>query len=148
MFLLLSRFNSSCRPTLSRPAWNPSTNSTRLYTLRDISPGEELNWTYLNVTFEFEGVEARKAEMLRVFEFECCCEACDDARVGPEVRRESEKRLLRLRRLKERIGWTEDGRAAEQTEGRKDVLREMVNLSRQEGLWETADRLEKALEQA
>ncbi|BGP31419.1 hypothetical protein JCM10296v2_003183 [Rhodotorula toruloides] len=148
MFLLLSRFNSSCRPTLSRPAWNPSTNSTRLYALRDILPGEELNWTYLNVTFEFEGAEARKAEMLRVFEFECCCEACDNGRVGPEMRRESEKRLLRLRRLKERIGWTEEGRAAEQTDGRTEVLREMVELSRQEGLWETADRLEKAIEQA
>ncbi|BGP24051.1 setdomain containing protein [Rhodotorula toruloides] len=148
MFLLLSRFNSSCRPALSRPAWNPSTNSTRLYALRDISTGDELTWTYLNVTFEFEGVEARKAEMLRVFEFECCCEACDDTRVGPEARNESEKRLLRLRRLKERIGWTGESRTAGQTDGRMEVLREMVDLSRLEGLWETADRLEKAIEHA
>jgi len=147
MFLLLSRFNSSCRPTLSRPAWDPSSASTRLYALRDIDPGEELTWTYLNVTFEFEGVDARRDEMRRVFEFECCCPACAPDAMSDDERRASEKRLLQLRRLKERmagdVGPSEEDRAA-----RKALLGRMAALSREEGLWETADRLERVLEEA
>ncbi|GAA6007567.1 hypothetical protein JCM10207_006389 [Rhodosporidiobolus poonsookiae] len=142
MFLNLSRFNSSCRPTLSRPAWDSSTGSTKLYALRDIRAGEELVWTYLNVTFEFEGVDARKAEMLRVFEFECACDACAGVGMSDEERAASEKRLLQLRRLKQRMGGTEGD---EQSDGRKATLRKMAGLAREEGLWETAERLEQSV---
>ncbi|GAA5851939.1 hypothetical protein JCM8547_000105 [Rhodosporidiobolus lusitaniae] len=138
MFLLLSRFNSSCRPNLSRPAWDPQTASTKLYAFRDIRAGEELTWTYLNVLFEFEGVDARKAEMLRVFEFECACSACA---VEGEEREKSERRLMQLRRLKERLKGTEED---EEDEGRRSNLRKMAELAREEGLYETAERLEKA----
>ncbi|GAA5909557.1 hypothetical protein JCM6882_003454 [Rhodosporidiobolus microsporus] len=148
MFLFLSRFNSSCRPTLSRPAWDSSSGSTKLYALRDIRAGEELTWTYLNVTFEFEGVEARKAEMLRVFEFECACEACGEGGKSDEERRTSERRLMQLRRLKERIDWTAAGAEGEDAEARRSTLQRMAELSREEGLWETAERLERSLEPA
>lgn len=145
MFLMLSRFNSSCRPTLTRPAWDPTSHSTKLYALRDIEPGEECTWTYLNVTFEFEGVEARKEEMRQVFHFECCCVACDEANVTPAERAASEKRLLRLRRYKERIAGFSSGGGTDDDEGqRKRLLGEMAQLSREEGLWETAQRLDKA----
>lgn len=142
MFLMLSRFNSSCRPTLSRPAWDPSTHSTKLYALRDIAEGEELTWTYLNVTYEFEGVEARKQELRQVFHFECCCVACDDRNISSAERAASERRLLRLRRYKEQIGGTDY--AEQDSVERRNVLRTMANLSREEGLWETAQRLDKA----
>ncbi|GAA5828492.1 hypothetical protein JCM11251_000819 [Rhodosporidiobolus azoricus] len=156
LFLHLSRFNSSCRPTLSRPSWDSSSGSTKLYALRDISTGEELTWTYLNVTFEFEGRDARRSEMERVFEFVCACEACRD--FGEEVegeereqieekRRKSEKRLMQLRRLKERIDWTADvggKREGEDVQARRTTLRRMADLSREEGLWETAERLERS----
>jgi hypothetical protein len=142
MFLMLSRFNSSCRPTLSRPAWDPSTNSTKLYALRDIAEGEELTWTYLNVTYEFEGVEARKQELRQVFHFECCCVACDDRSISSAERAASERRLLRLRRYKEQIGGHD--RAEQLSDERRNVLRTMAGLSREEGLWETAQRLDKA----
>ncbi|BGP54872.1 hypothetical protein JCM8202_003381 [Rhodotorula sphaerocarpa] len=145
MFLLLSRFNSSCRPTLSRPAWDPESRSTKLYALRDIDAGEELNWTYLNVTFEFKGVEARREEMRQVFHFDCCCVACDDQNVSSAERAASEKRLLRLRRDKERISAGGATEGSEEDEARrKERLREMARLAREEGLWETAQRLEKA----
>lgn len=143
MFPLLSRFNSSCRPTLSRPAWDPTTRSTKLYALRDIEAGEELTWTYLNVTYEFEGVEARKQELRQVFHFECCCVACDDRNVTPAERALSERRLLRLRRYKEQIGGTGSG-GTDQSDERRNVLRTMAKLSREEGLWETARRLDEA----
>ena len=142
MFLMLSRFNSSCRPTLSRPAWDPSTHSTKLYALRDIAEGEELTWTYLNVTYEFEGVEARKQELRQVFHFECCCVACDDCNISSTERAASERRLLRLRRYKEQIGGTDY--VEQDSDERRNVLRTMANLSREEGLWETAQRLDKA----
>ncbi|GAA5986816.1 hypothetical protein JCM10908_000909 [Rhodotorula pacifica] len=145
MFLLLSRFNSSCRPTLSRPAWDAESHSTKLYALRDIKAGEELTWTYLNVTYEFEGVEARKEELRQVFHFECCCVACDDNTVSPAERIASERRLLRLRRYKEQIRGAEDG--TNSSEERRNVLRTMAKLSREEGLWETSERLEKAASQ-
>ncbi|GAA5970396.1 hypothetical protein JCM11641_001693 [Rhodosporidiobolus odoratus] len=143
LFPSLSRFNSSCRPTLSRPSWDPSTSTTNLYALRDISPDEELTWTYLNVTFEFEGVEARREEMKKVFEFECGCFGClgqELGGMGEEERKGSERRLLRLRGLKERIDWSEEGDG----ERRRETLRKMAELAREEGLWETADRLEKS----
>ncbi|BGP20888.1 hypothetical protein JCM10213_003386 [Rhodosporidiobolus nylandii] len=143
LFLFLSRFNSSCRPTLSRPAWDPSTATTRLYALRDIAAGEELTWTYLNVTFEFEGVDARREEMRRVFEFECGCPACAEegmGGMGAEERGRSERRLLQLRRLKERVDWSEGA----DKKARGELLRRMAGMAREEGLWETAGRLEKS----
>ncbi|GAA5875771.1 hypothetical protein JCM1840_003512 [Sporobolomyces johnsonii] len=144
LFLLLSRFNSSCRPTLSRPAWDPASRTSQLFALRDIAAGEELTWTYLNVTFEFEGVDSRRAEMKSVFEFECACDACGDG-VGEDERRASEKRLLEMRKLKARIGgWEHEGR---ESEGRRRVLGRIAELAREEGLFETAMRLEKALEE-
>jgi hypothetical protein len=141
LFLLLSRINSSCRPTLSRPRWDPSTTSTKLYAYRDISVGEQLTWTYLNVLFEFAGVEERKAEMLRVFEFECACDACSGHGMSEEDRRKSEKRLMQLRRLKERMRGVEVGEA---DLGRVANLKRMSELSREEKLYETAERLEQA----
>ncbi|BGP39354.1 hypothetical protein JCM10450v2_003305 [Rhodotorula kratochvilovae] len=147
LFLLLSRFNSSCRPTLSRPAWNPSTGSTRLYAMRDIAAGEELTWTYLNVTYEFEGVESRRDEMRRVFDFECGCPACEPG-MDDEVRRVSERRLLQLRRLKERMLGSAEPVTEEDREARRALLGRMAQLSREEELWETADHLEQALAEA
>ena len=147
MFLWLSRFNSSCRPTLSRPAWDPTSRTTRLYALRDIEEGEELTWTYLNVTFEFDGVEARKAEMERVFGFACCCDACERVGVTDEESRNSERRLLKLRQLKERIGGGdgEENEDGKMTQGRREALKKMSQLSKDEGLYETAQRLEKVI---
>jgi hypothetical protein len=142
--------NSSCRPTLSRPAWDPSSRKTRLFALRDIAVGEELTWTYLNVTFEFDGVEARRDEMERVFGFACCCDACERRGMTEVDARESERRLMKLRRLKERIGGgyeVRDGNG-KMSEGRKGTLREMAELSRQEGLYETAQRLEQVITDA
>lgn len=150
MFLWLSRFNSSCRPTLSRPAWDPSSRTTRLYALRDIVEGEELTWTYLNVTFEFDGVEARKDEMERVFGFACCCDTCERVGQTEEEAGESERRLLQLRRLKERIGggYGAQDEEGKMNEGRRKALKTMATLSREEGLYETAQRLEKVIVEA
>ncbi|GAA5904606.1 uncharacterized protein JCM6883_003839 [Sporobolomyces salmoneus] len=147
MFLSLSRLNSSCRPTLSRPLWDPSSRTTRLYALRDISEGEELTWTYLNVTFEFEGVDARNDEMEKVFGFACCCDACERVGMTEDQVRESEKRLMKLRRLKERIagGYGAKNEHGRMSEGRRKALKEMALLSREEGLYETAQRLEKVI---
>lgn len=89
--------------------------------------------------------------MRRVFEFECGCPACGEGLMSDEERGRSEKRLLQLRRLKERLkGGYREGEGREQSdedrEARRALLKRMAELSREEGLWETADRLDKALE--
>ncbi|GAA6019939.1 hypothetical protein JCM11491_006713 [Sporobolomyces phaffii] len=150
MFLSLSRFNSSCRPTLSRPEWDAQSRTTRLYALRDIVPGEELTWTYLNVTFEFDALDARKAEMETVFGFACRCDACERFGSTDAESRASERRLLQLRRLKERIapGAHDEPGGRPMTAGRRATLEQMAVLSREEGLFETAQRLEKVISDA
>jgi hypothetical protein len=91
--------------------------------------------------FEFAGVEERKAEMLRVFEFECACDACKGVGVSEEERRESEKRLMQLRRLKERLKGSEgEGDSVARTAN----LKKMADLAKEEKLYETEERLETA----
>lgn len=51
------------------------------------------------------------------------------------MKRESEARLLRLRRLKEGL--------SSQRGGRESVLEQMATLAEAEGLWEVADRLKE-----
>lgn len=127
LFPTLSRFNSACRPNLTRPAWDPTTRSTRLYANHAIAPGEELCWPYLGVPFEFDGIEERRGEIQRVFGFECGCEACEQWGVSEKGKKESEERLSELRRLKGAMGGEREGRAG--------VIKEMERLARIERLY-------------
>jgi len=84
--------------------------------------------------------------MERVFGFECGCDACESYGQSLEETEESERRLMKLRRLKERIGGFIEP-SGRMTDGRKQVLQTMSLLSREEGLFETAQRLEAVVEQ-
>lgn len=79
--------------------------------------------------------------MLRVFEFECACDACSYFEVSDEARAESEKRLMQLRRLRERIRGSE---VDAEDVGRIANLKRMSEIAREEKLYETAERLELA----
>lgn len=70
-----------------------------------------------------------------MFGFTCTCDACHGWATDVKSRLESEQRLLRLRRLKEGL--------APVRGGREWTLGEMARLSREERLWEVADRLEE-----
>ncbi|SCV70685.1 BQ2448_3447 [Microbotryum intermedium] len=143
LFPLLSRFNSSCRPNLSRPHWSPRTRMTTLNAVRDIAQGEEMVWPYLGIPFEFDPPESRRAQLKQVFGFECACHACLEwtdtqtstpstkgAHTEPTKLKASEARLRELRRLKQMIEM-----------GGERVLRKMQAISKEEHLWEMSDRL-------
>ena len=156
MFLTLSRFNSGCRPCLSRPQYNEKDRTFSLYAVRDIKAGEELVWPYLGVRFslvsrrkaqlmrslpqvpfEFDSIESRREELLRCFHFDCSCDACKRWQDPAELKA-SNGRLLKLRRLKEGLS-SESG-------GRQGTLRRMIALAEEEQLWEMAQTLAKQLE--
>ncbi|KAM0789043.1 hypothetical protein ACM66B_003108 [Microbotryomycetes sp. NB124-2] len=139
MFLTLSRFNSACRPCLTRPQYDAQTKTFSLFAVRDIAKGEELTWPYLGVPFEFDSIESRQEELERCFHFACLCDACTEWLRDPVKLKESNRRLLQLRRLKESL-------AGEQG-GRHRTLSSMVRLAREERLYEMADRLEEQLNQ-
>lgn len=50
LFPTLSRFNSACRPNLTRPLYDPKARTLSLSALLDISEGDELTWPYLGVS--------------------------------------------------------------------------------------------------
>ncbi|KDE07902.1 hypothetical protein MVLG_01812 [Microbotryum lychnidis-dioicae p1A1 Lamole] len=143
LFPLLSRFNSSCRPNLSRPHWSSKTRKMELIAVRDIEKGEELVWPYLGIPFEFDSPESRREQLKQIFGFDCACRACTEwtqpsihnhadttlAEPSPKLKA-SEARLRQLRRLKQMIDI-----------GGERVLRKMQKISKEEGLWEMSDRL-------
>lgn len=53
LFLTLSRFNSACRPNLTRPLYDPKARTFSLSALLDIPEGDELTWPYLGVSTFF-----------------------------------------------------------------------------------------------
>lgn len=130
LFLLLSRFNSSCRPNLSRPYWDPATKTITLYALYDIPPNTELVWPYLAQGFEFDSIPSRGGQLRHVFGFDCLCEGCA---LQGEAREASERRTKELRRLR-------DARGGER-EGSVEVVRRMGVLCGEEGLWEAEGRM-------
>jgi hypothetical protein len=71
--------------------------------------------------------------MKRVFGFDCACDACLEWDSNDALRSESNRRLLKLRRLKEGLGGDKGGR--------ERTMAEMARLAREERLWEVADRL-------
>ncbi|KAK4057790.1 hypothetical protein OIO90_001009 [Microbotryomycetes sp. JL221] len=134
MFLTLSRFNSGCRPCLSRPQYDPKTKTFTLTAVRDVHQGEELTWPYLGIPFEFDSVQHRRQELLQCFHFNCLCSACQQWLTNPDKLKESNQRLLRLRRLKQ------------QGLNAKWTVEEMIKLCHEEQLWEMKDTLQQQLE--
>ncbi|KAI5477705.1 hypothetical protein MNV49_005988 [Pseudohyphozyma bogoriensis] len=134
MFLNLSRFNSSCRPNLSRPIWDPTTRRINTYALHDIEPSTELVWPYLSRDYEFDSIAQRREQFNNVFGFTCCCKGC---LLEGEEKKESERRTRELRYLKEARGGEK---------GDPKVRRRMVELALEEGLWEAATRIRESLE--
>nr|CRX79004.1 hypothetical protein ls5930a1_00071 [Leucosporidium scottii] len=53
LFLTLSRFNSACRPNLTRPLYDSKARTLSFSALLDIPEGDELTWPYLGVSTPF-----------------------------------------------------------------------------------------------
>ena len=97
IFLLASRFNSSCTPNVSK-SWDDIHNVMIFRTLRDVAEGEELCFNYCGV---LGTQEERKRELLEDFGFECTCAACQ---LEGEEALESDKRRSTIARLFDEVG--------------------------------------------
>ncbi|KAJ3531162.1 hypothetical protein NM688_g7611 [Phlebia brevispora] len=97
IFLLASRFNSSCTPNVSK-SWDDIHNVMVFRTLRDVAEGEELCFNYCGV---LGTKEERKRELLEDFGFECICSACQ---LEGEEALESDKRRSTIARLFDEVG--------------------------------------------
>lgn len=97
IFILGSRFNSSCTPNVSK-TWDDLRRVMVFRTLRDVVEGEELCFNYCDVLAERE---QRQAELSGEFGFDCVCDAC---RLEGEEAAESDKRRSTIARLFEEVG--------------------------------------------
>ncbi|KAL7410362.1 hypothetical protein BDY24DRAFT_400298 [Mrakia frigida] len=142
LFPLLSRVNSSCRPNLSRPLWFKDEKLIRLWTLRDIEEGEELDWMYLD-SFS-RTTEERLGDTFRVLGFPCSCPLCTSPSSLTAL---SDTRVLRLKHLTSLLPSTDFDTPLSTTESPEElkleaeIIEEMLGLAREEKLWD----LEKSL---
>lgn len=97
IFILASRFNSSCTPNISK-SWDEIRNVMVFRTLRDIAEGEELCFNYCGV---LGTKQERKQELLEDFGFDCICSACQ---LDGEEALESDKRRSTVARLFDEVG--------------------------------------------
>lgn len=97
IFLLASRFNSSCTPNVSK-SWDELRNEMVFRTLRDVAEGEELCFNYCDV-LATKG--ERRSVLSAEFGFDCICDAC---RLEGELALESDKRRSAISRLFEEVG--------------------------------------------
>ncbi|KAI0821910.1 hypothetical protein BC628DRAFT_787643 [Trametes gibbosa] len=72
VFLLGSRFNSSCTPNVNN-YWNSEREQITFWAVRDIAEGEELLISYAE---QFVGRDKRRELLKTRFGFECVCVAC------------------------------------------------------------------------
>ncbi|KAF1983500.1 hypothetical protein K402DRAFT_456479 [Aulographum hederae CBS 113979] len=85
LYLSASRFNHSCTPNLSwANRYNPQT-TIRLYTIKDVSAGEELVFNYIDVSCAVDPESARasddrRSRIERLHAFIANLEASDDKR--------------------------------------------------------------------
>lgn len=85
LFILGSRFNSSCRPNVNNH-WDSDLQQIVFRSVRDIEKGEELCISYGNYLARRD---LRREELKRNFGFDCMCEVC--SLEGAELE-ESERR--------------------------------------------------------
>lgn len=96
VFLLASRFNSSCVPNVTK-YWDPSAGVMLFRTLRDVKAGEELCLNYCDV---LGTREQRREDIMEERQFQCMCEVCE---LDDEKSQASDSRRSRVARLFEEV---------------------------------------------
>lgn len=87
VFVLGSRFNSSCDPNVNN-YWNEGQGKITFWAVRDIAEGEELLISYGE---HFAGRDSRRARLKMQFAFMCECTAC--SRAGEDLKTSDERRV-------------------------------------------------------
>lgn len=96
LFMLASRFNSSCAPNVSK-CWDPTLHAMLFRTLRDVEEGEELCFNYCDV---LGTREQRREEIMEERSFECRCDVCE---LDEEQSKLSDERRATIARLFEEV---------------------------------------------
>ena len=96
LFLLGSRFNSSCTPNVSK-CWDPVLHTMLFRTLRDVEEGEELCFNYCEI---LGTRQQRREEIAQERHFECRCDVCE---LADEESRASDDRRSTIARLFEDV---------------------------------------------
>jgi len=123
IFLVCSRFNSSCTPNVNN-YWDGESEQEMMFALRDILEGEELCICYSNFT---QPRAERMENLQRKFGFPCTCEAC--SLTGAELE-ESDSRRQELADL-----WDKIGASASNPRGGEVMVRKAIRLAKQERLY-------------
>jgi len=92
LFLLASRFNSSCTPNVSK-CWDPVLGVMLFRTLRDVEEGEELCFNYADI---LGTKKERRQVILEERNFVCRCDVCE---LDGEKSAESDSRRSTIARL-------------------------------------------------
>lgn len=87
VFVLGSRFNSSCDPNVNN-YWDDGQKKITFWAVRDTAEGEELLISYGE---HFAGRDARRARLKMQFGFVCECTAC--SRTGEDLKASDERRV-------------------------------------------------------
>lgn len=116
----VSRFNHSCTPNCEQ-SWDDDKSEEHIYASADISAGEELCISYVDVRAPRD---ERLHKLQDTYRFECQCSACKDVSTA------SDQRRMRLQEINEAIGAAEVDAA---THGVQAVT-EMLELCDQEHL--------------
>ncbi|KAF7315428.1 SET domain-containing protein [Mycena indigotica] len=91
VFLQASRFNHSCAPNATA-RFDPESFTLTVHALRPIKKGEELFISYIDLTSPSMATrDTRRAELLHLYHFSCCCAICSLSDVS-----ESDTRRLRI----------------------------------------------------
>jgi hypothetical protein len=73
--ILASRFNHSCSPN-ARYSWHAAGGRLRIYALREIAVGEEVNVSYLGGRHVYGSSRKDRQDRLKAYGFICACVVC------------------------------------------------------------------------
>lgn len=88
LFYKMARMNHSCLPNASHH-WVESENLQKVFALKDISLGEEICTSYINL---YEDTLGRKRILKKSFYFDCTCELC--VKESSYMEKSDERRII------------------------------------------------------
>ncbi|GIK06676.1 SET domain-containing protein 5 [Aspergillus viridinutans] len=104
--------------------FDPKTFTQNMYTIRDISPGEELTISYIDPTVTHK----ERQEAISFWGFNCSCHTCT---MSPEAIEQSDERIQRINRYKKLLNdWS-----TPQNNATPEMARTLVDLYTKENLW-------------
>jgi hypothetical protein len=128
-----SRMNHSCTPNVYHN-WNAGLGDRgelTVHAIRDISPGEEILTSYINIC----AYQSKRQEQLNRYGFQCDCAACD---TRTQFGKDSEERRQRLcvvnRKVVEKYLWPDRSVSGGDHGETLDAVVEIIRLLQAEGV--------------